>query len=164
MNFITISEPKKLFIGNLSTICTEEIIFQEFSKYGTILEVQIRKNRSGTSSGYGFIKMNSVIEANIAISALDGTLLCGRNISVRDADSNVRSNNNFNHSYSLYIKFESIIPGKRTDEIKLRDIFSRYGEIIDVTVRRIDIRVIYSHTTLYLYFLIINEINRQIIK
>lgn len=46
---------KKLFLGNLSTVCNEMIIFKVFSKYGTVLQIQDAE--TGISMGFRFIKM-----------------------------------------------------------------------------------------------------------
>lgn len=152
-------QEKKLFLGNLSTICSEDILFNEFSKFGTVLQVQIRRcQRSGTSMGYGFVKMKSSSDADKAITTLDGILLCGRKIRIKDAGIGLKSETQFNNSYSLYIKFESIESGKKTDEVKLREIFSHYGEIIDVTIRRIDKNVILYLITTFHIIIINNRI------
>ena len=135
----------------MSSVCTEEILFLEFAKFGSVLQAQIRRNQKGFSLGYGFVKMGSIKEADNATAALDGVILAGRNISVKDAASGEKYNNHFKHSYSLYIKFESIISGKRTNEVILRQIFEKYGEIIDVTIRRCEIHVIYSYKLYIIY-------------
>ena len=89
------------------------------------------------SMAYGFVRMTNPVEAITAKNELDGTLLCGRKLRVREAEYGVGgADKGFLRKYSLYIKFESIEDGRKTNEVKIREIFSRYGDVSDISLRK----------------------------
>jgi len=86
---------------------------------------------------YGFVRMTNPVEAITAKNELDGTLLCGRKLRVREAEYGVGgADKGFLRKYSLYIKFESIEDGRKTNEVKIREIFYRYGDVSDISLRK----------------------------
>jgi RNA recognition motif-containing protein len=132
-------ERTTLFVGDLSSVCTETDLEQAFSVYGQVQQVRIQRNRMTMASmAYGFVRMTNPVESINAKNALDGTLLCGRKLRVREAEYGVGgADKGFLRKYSLYIKFESTEEGKKTNEVKIRDIFSQYGEVSDISLRKI---------------------------
>jgi len=132
-------ERTTLFVGDLSSVCTEADLEQAFSVYGQVQQVRIQRNRMTMASmAYGFVRMTNPVESINAKNALDGTLLCGRKLRVREAEYGVGgADKGFLRKYSLYIKFESTEEGKKTNEVKIRDIFSQYGEVSDISLRKI---------------------------
>lgn len=74
---------KKLFVGNLNFTTTANNLINTFSDFGNVLDAKlIIDNLTNRSKGFAFIEMNSVSEAQSAITALNGSDLDGRNIVV----------------------------------------------------------------------------------
>jgi RNA recognition motif-containing protein len=71
-----------IYVGNLSFRTTETELENLFSQFGQVTKVNIIQDReTGRSRGFGFVEMESE-NANVAISALDGTEFGGRNLRV----------------------------------------------------------------------------------
>jgi RNA recognition motif-containing protein len=76
----------KIFVGNLSFNTTENDLQDAFAAHGTVVEANLMTDRmSGRSRGFAFVSMSSEQEAQAAISALNGTSLDGRAITVNIA-------------------------------------------------------------------------------
>jgi RNA recognition motif-containing protein len=76
----------KLFVGNLSFDTTENDLQDAFAAHGTVMETNLMMDRAtGRPRGFGFITMNSAEEAQKAISALNGSQLGGRALTVNVA-------------------------------------------------------------------------------
>lgn len=76
----------KLFVGNLSFDTTENDLQDAFAAHGTVVESNLMVDRvSGRPRGFAFVTMGSPEEAQNAISALNGTALHGRNLTVNEA-------------------------------------------------------------------------------
>jgi RNA recognition motif-containing protein len=77
---------KKIYVGNLSFQTTESDISETFSGFGPVETVSIITDRdTGRSKGFGFVQMAEQADADKAISALNGTELGGRNLTVNEA-------------------------------------------------------------------------------
>ena len=77
---------KKLYVGNLSYNTTDDDLKQTFAEYGTVQSAQVIMDRdTGRSKGFGFVEMSNDSEAQKAISALNGTQVDGRNLTVNEA-------------------------------------------------------------------------------
>ena len=77
---------KKLYVGNLAYGISDSDLEQLFGAYGTVQSAQVIMDRdTGRSKGFGFVEMGSEQEAQAAISALNGTSLAGRNLTVNEA-------------------------------------------------------------------------------
>jgi RNA recognition motif-containing protein len=77
---------KKLYVGNLSYDIGNNDLQQAFAAHGTVVSAQVITEReTGRSKGFGFVEMGSEQEAQAAISALNGTALAGRNLTVNEA-------------------------------------------------------------------------------
>ena len=76
----------KLFVGNLSFDTTENDLNDAFAAHGTVMETNLLMDReTGRPRGFGFITMNSAEEAQKAMSALNGSQLGGRALTVNEA-------------------------------------------------------------------------------
>ncbi len=76
----------KLFVGNLSFNTTENDLQDAFAVHGTVTEANLMVDRtSGRPRGFGFVTMSTPEEAQKAISALNGTQLGDRTITVNEA-------------------------------------------------------------------------------
>ncbi|XP_029366716.1 non-POU domain-containing octamer-binding protein [Echeneis naucrates] len=106
----TFTQRSRLFVGNLPTGVTEEDIEKLFSKYGKASEIFVNKER-----GFGFIRLETRIIAEIARAELDDTLFRGRPIRVRFAT----------HGAALSVKN---LPEFVSNEL-LEEAFAVFGQI-----------------------------------
>ena len=66
----------KLFIRNLAYSITEDDLLTLFTMSGTVISVDIIKDRvSGHSKGYGFIQMSNLAEAERVVEMFNGWIL-----------------------------------------------------------------------------------------
>ena len=76
----------KLFVGNLSFETTENELQDAFAAHGTVNEVNLIMDKmSGRSRGFAFVTMADNTAAETAISALSGSSLNGRALTVNEA-------------------------------------------------------------------------------
>lgn len=76
----------KLFVGNLSFQTTENDLTDAFAAHGTVTEANLMIDRAtNRSRGFAFVTMSTDEEAQKAISAMNGTDLNGRAITVNVA-------------------------------------------------------------------------------
>src|SRR5947207_15864420 len=76
----------KLFVGNLSFNITENDLQDAFAAHGIVVETNLMMDRAtGRPRGFAFVTMSTPEEAEKAISALNGTALDGRNLTVNEA-------------------------------------------------------------------------------
>jgi len=77
----------RLFVGNLSYNTSEEELRQTFEQCGSVTHTKIIKDReTGSSRGFGFVEFQTDLEAAAAISTLNGILLAGRALAVKEAE------------------------------------------------------------------------------
>jgi len=73
----------KLYVGNLSYNTTEDNLRTLFAQAGDVASVALIKDRdTGDSKGFAFVEMNTQVEAEKAISILNGFNLEGRELKV----------------------------------------------------------------------------------
>ena len=74
----------KMYVGNLPFSATETELREMFAKHGSVESVNLITDReTGRPRGFGFVEMNDGAEA--AMSALNGTEMGGRNLTVNEA-------------------------------------------------------------------------------
>ncbi|XP_037549066.1 splicing factor, proline- and glutamine-rich isoform X2 [Nematolebias whitei] len=100
----------RLFVGNLPSDITEDILRRMFAKYGEPSEVFINKGK-----GFGFIRLESRALADIAKTEMDDTPMRGRPLRVRFAT----------HSAALSVKNLSPYVSNEL----LEEAFSQFGMI-----------------------------------
>jgi len=77
---------KKIYVGNLSYSTTEDRLNDLFTQYGTVVSVNIIKDRyTDQSKGFGFVEMEEDDSAEAAISALNNSEFDGRELRVSEA-------------------------------------------------------------------------------
>ncbi|XP_029961544.1 non-POU domain-containing octamer-binding protein [Salarias fasciatus] len=106
----TFTQRSRLFVGNLPTGMSEEELEKLFAKYGKASEIFINKDR-----GFGFIRLETRIIAEIARAELDDTPFRGRPIRVRFAT----------HGAALTVKN---LPEFVSNEL-LEEAFAVFGQI-----------------------------------
>ncbi|EZF22123.1 hypothetical protein H112_04930 [Trichophyton rubrum D6] len=78
--------PPKLFIGGLAWHTTDDTLREGFSKFGTIEEAIVVKDRdTNRSRGFGFVRFSSDSEADAALNAMNNQEFDGRVIRVDKA-------------------------------------------------------------------------------
>ncbi|XP_018611631.2 RNA-binding protein 28 [Scleropages formosus] len=72
----------RLIIRNLSFKCSEEDLQQVFSKFGTVLEVNVPLKPDGKKRGFAFVQFKNILEAGKALSATNMKEIKGRQVAV----------------------------------------------------------------------------------
>jgi RNA recognition motif-containing protein len=77
---------KRIYVGGLPYSATEEDLENLFASIGNVKEATIVTDRyTGQAKGFGFVEMESDSDADSAISALNGTQMGGRTLTVNEA-------------------------------------------------------------------------------
>src|SRR5512134_709823 len=76
----------KLYVGGLPYSATEQQLSDLFGAHGTVASARIISDKfTGQSRGFGFVEMSSDSEAKAAITALNGSDMGGRSLTVNEA-------------------------------------------------------------------------------
>ena len=76
----------RIYVGGLPYSTTDADLENLFSASGTVSSASVVTDKyTGQSKGFGFVEMGSDSEAQAAISALNGTLMGGRTLTVNEA-------------------------------------------------------------------------------
>ena len=76
----------KLYVGGLPYSATESELNTLFAQHGTVESARIIVDKfTGQSKGFGFVEMSTTEEAQAAITALNGSQLGGRSLTVNEA-------------------------------------------------------------------------------
>jgi RNA recognition motif-containing protein len=70
---------RTLFLGDLSTNCSEQDLFQLFHRYGDIEALRVMRGRNGKHLGYGFLTYVEFVSTKSAVE-LNGAMIMGRPI------------------------------------------------------------------------------------
>jgi len=78
-----------IFVGDLSRTVKDQDLRKEVEKYGTVINIDIKRDRvTNNNLGYGFVQFSSREEAVAAKKALHGKELCGRRLRIGWAQRN----------------------------------------------------------------------------
>ncbi len=76
----------KLYVGNLPHAMTEEELNTLFTEAGHVASAKIITDRqTGQPRGFGFVEMETKLEAQKAISMMNGRTVDGRPLAVNEA-------------------------------------------------------------------------------
>ena len=76
----------KIYVGGLPYSTSESELNELFAPHGTVESVKVITDRfTGQSRGFGFVEMSTSDQANSAITALNGTQVDGRTLTVNEA-------------------------------------------------------------------------------
>jgi RNA recognition motif-containing protein len=76
----------KLYVGGLPYSVTEQQLNELFAQQGSVTSAKVITDKfTGQSRGFGFVEMSTTDEAKKAISALNGTQMDGRPLTVNEA-------------------------------------------------------------------------------
>jgi len=77
---------KNLYVENLPHSTTEAVLRNVFEAHGAVEKITLVTDRdTGRSRGFGFVEMTNASEADTAITALNGTDLGGRTLTINEA-------------------------------------------------------------------------------
>eukprot|EP01040_Poterioochromonas_malhamensis_P009996 gene9996-10862_t len=136
-------EPNKtLFLGDLSYFCTEEDLFNLFSPYGPVSSIRVQRGVSGEPLLHGYIVFHSPVSARQALMEVDSISFMGRNLRVQLGTINHHNKEKLGFSDSknftqIHVSF--ICKRGRgfvVNEQVLRDIFTPFGQIADVAIKK----------------------------
>jgi RNA recognition motif-containing protein len=151
-----------LFLGDLSAYCTDADVLGIFKNFGPIEYIQIKHPPLKPHLCYGFVKFHYRESAEMALNALNGIILLGRPL--RLVCWLVSKNHSYFHFYRLgwassnpteknmlalfqekkkptaqvHVTFYCPMNAAPVTEAKLREIFDRFGEVLDITINRAD--------------------------
>lgn len=77
----------KLYVGNIAFECTEENVYEAFSKVGIVGDIALVRDDVGKNRGFGFVTMRTKEDGEKAMEELNGTELMGRSITVRESNN-----------------------------------------------------------------------------
>lgn len=76
----------KIYVGGLPYSATEQQLSDLFAAHGAVASARIITDKfTGQSRGFGFVEMSSDAEAQTAITALNGSEMGGRTLTVNEA-------------------------------------------------------------------------------
>ena len=76
----------KIYVGGLPYAATEQQLSDLFTAHGSVESARVITDKfTGQSRGFGFVEMSTAEEAKTAISALNGTQMDGRTLTVNEA-------------------------------------------------------------------------------
>lgn len=90
----------RIFVGGLPYSANNDSLRSLFEASGTVTDVHIAQDRfSGESKGFAFVEMPNDAEARAAISALNGSMMGGRSLTVNEARPRVERSGGGGGSY-----------------------------------------------------------------
>jgi splicing factor 3B subunit 4 len=115
-----------VYVGNLESACTEELLTELFSQVGRVKSVYMPKDKlSGTHNGYGFVEFLDAIDADYAMTILNMMKLFGR--ALRVSKSSLHDHSVKDIGANLFI---GNLDPNDVDEHLLHDTFSAFGTLI----------------------------------
>jgi cold-inducible RNA-binding protein len=75
----------KLHIGNIAPSVTDAELKTAIGAFGETSSVEIVRDRSGESKGFGFVEFADADQARAAIAGLDGKEISGQAVKVAEA-------------------------------------------------------------------------------
>ncbi len=76
----------QIYVGGLPYSATEQQLSDLFAAHGAVASARIITDKfTGQSRGFGFVEMSSDAEAQAAITALNGSEMGGRTLTVNEA-------------------------------------------------------------------------------
>lgn len=127
-----------LFVGDLSFFASEADLRRLFSPYGKLKRAEVKRGRFGDSLMHGFVELDQLAGAQLAMRELDGVKFMGRRIRVHWAYSNAEKSSPRDREQwtQLHVTFTTARIDTLVSEEVLDRLFSRFGEVADVTVKK----------------------------
>ncbi|PGH14435.1 hypothetical protein AJ79_03078 [Helicocarpus griseus UAMH5409] len=82
----TVEVGAELFVGNLDPMVTEQVLYDTFSRFGTLISApKIARDDANLSKGYGFVSFSNFEASDDAIANMNGQYLMNKEVSVQYA-------------------------------------------------------------------------------
>ncbi|KAK2761391.1 hypothetical protein FQN54_001913 [Arachnomyces sp. PD_36] len=82
----TVEVGAELFVGNLDPMVTEQVLYDTFSRFGSLISIpKIARDDANLSKGYGFVSFSNFEASDDAIANMNGQYLMNKEISVQYA-------------------------------------------------------------------------------
>mmetsp|Transcript_17181 Transcript_17181/g.18641 ORF Transcript_17181/g.18641 Transcript_17181/m.18641 type:complete len:403 (-) Transcript_17181:513-1721(-) len=144
------TESTTLFVGDLSVLCDEKAVFELFCEFGEIERVQLKKSDRDPQRahlGFGFVKFASRVCAERALEELNGHFFLGRALRVGWADDFGKPQQSAHVPKSedpkkkrltaqIHVTFVTRDLNRRVSELDLGQVFSRFGNLVDIAVKK----------------------------
>jgi splicing factor 3B subunit 4 len=76
----------ELFVGNLDPLVTEQVLYDTFSRFGTLVNIpKVARDDNNLSKGYGFVSFADFESSDAAIANMNGQYLMNKQVSVQYA-------------------------------------------------------------------------------
>jgi len=134
-----------LFLGDLAIFCEEHDIREVFSPFGEIIEIKVMRNtETYQHMSYGFLTFLDPLSAKCAMTDMNGYILCGRPLRIRWASHRTSNGSKSIDTHSdspvnvpsIHCTFISYQVDFMVTEASLRDLFSQYGTVMDVAIKK----------------------------
>lgn len=146
-----------VYVKNIAEATSDDDMNKIFSQYGKITSAVVMRDADGKSKCFGFVNFENADEAAIAVEALNGKMVDGKEWYVgkaqKKAEREAELKNQFEQSVkevvdqyqgkNLYIKNLD----DTVDDDKLKEIFSPYGEITSCKVSHLYSWLVYFITS-----------------
>jgi RNA recognition motif-containing protein len=133
MNFIPPNQNLKnqneivLYVGNLHKFATDEMMFHEFSKYGTVKNCRVVREFNGNSKQFAYITFDNKKEAEEARKALNHKQIMGLEMKVDFK----RDKKSFSQNANVFVK------NLKTESPKeLEELMMKFGTVISCIIKK----------------------------
>lgn len=93
---------RTLFVGNLETKVTEELLFELFHQAGPVIKVKIPKDKDGKPKQFAFVNFKHEVSVPYAMNLLNGIKLFGRPIKIQFRAGSSHASQEVSLSYSQH--------------------------------------------------------------
>ncbi|XP_011782177.1 PREDICTED: RNA-binding protein 7 isoform X3 [Colobus angolensis palliatus] len=90
---------RTLFVGNLETKVTEELLFELFHQAGPVIKVKIPKDKDGKPKQFAFVNFKHEVSVPYAMNLLNGIKLYGRPIKIQFRSGSSHASQDVSLSY-----------------------------------------------------------------
>ncbi len=138
-----------LFLGDLSVICDEANLSQLFSRFGVVESVQLKKSDRDPQRahlGFGFIKFATRDSAERALQEMNGYFFLGRAMRVgwavdygkksSQGSMEQASDPKKNQTAQIHVMFVTRELNRRVSELDIGGVFRRYGNLVDIAIKK----------------------------
>ncbi|GMH09882.1 hypothetical protein Nepgr_011723 [Nepenthes gracilis] len=137
-----------LYIKNLDSDITEEVLQEKFSQFGNIISLVITKEENGASKGFGFVNYDDPDHAKQALEAMNGSQLGSKSLYVARAQKKAerqqilrrKFEEKRNEQIMKFMGSNVYIKNIKDDvnDLELRELFSQCGSITSAKLMRDD--------------------------
>lgn len=127
-----------VFIKNLDRSIDNKALYDTFSTFGNILSCKIMTDEQGNSKGYGFVHFETNEAAEQAIKNVNNMLLNDKKVFVGMFMSKTQRTESYSETTRKFTNVFVKNFGESMDDVKLKDMFEKYGEITSAVCALVD--------------------------